>query len=85
MGAESIRHEDEEEVMGDMEDEYDEEEMDQDEMGDMENDQDVKPDQSVHDASVHEEENVENFDTDIRNAGIGLDEKLTLQKGFSGW
>ena len=51
----------------------------------MENDQDVKPDQSVHDVSVHEEENQENFDTDIKKASIGLDEKLTLQKGFSGW
>ena len=51
----------------------------------MENDQDVKPDQSVHDVSVHEEENQENFDTDIKKASIGLDEKLTLQNGFSGW
>jgi hypothetical protein len=67
-----------------MDDEYDEEEMDQDNL-DMAADQDVKPDVSIPDVSVHEEENQENFDTDIRGASIGLDEKLTLQKGFSGW
>ena len=52
---------------GDMDDEYDEEEMDQDDL-DMEADQDVKPDVSIPDVSVHEEENQENFDTDIKNA-----------------
>jgi len=78
IGGDSVVPGGEEEHMeGDMEGDKDEEEMDQDEQ-EVANDQDVKPDQSVKDASVHEEENQENFDTDIRNAGIGLDEKLTL-------
>jgi len=51
----------------------------------MEDDQDVKPDASVHDTSVHGEVNQENFDKDIEGATIALDEKLTLQKGFSSW
>ena len=64
---------------GDMEGDFDdEEEMDQDEM-DMAGDQDVKPDVSIPDVSINEEENQENFDTDIRNAaGIDHDSKLTL-------
>ena len=59
-----------------MDEAYGEEEMGEDEQA-ME-EQDVKPDQSIHEPSQQEEVPDENFDTDIRNASLGLEEKLTL-------